>query len=707
MFKLSYLEVGPFRSFIEPQRITFPDSGLFCIQGKNLNTGGSSGTGKSNLLLAIEYAFGSCPLPSTVLGSWFSDEPPTVKLGVKANNQLVELYRAKGLTLTKNGEEFAGSAKQKDEELLKIIGLSPEVRQSLTYRGQKKPGIFLNKTNGEKSDFLMPLLDLERFEKANNISDETIKSLKTKLENLSGSLQTLQETRSGIKLVNCQDLFNKIHDNKILIEQYELQLAQTKENQEVARIKAESDAVAARDHYLKVNVYSEQLKELGTLSTSIPKFIPDETELNRLNAVLIECQQRLSKLKEKNTKDLAEFNEKKKSIQAQINKNNLIAGSMPQIQKEHMRLENQIAVIKQNKCPTCNQEWIENQEKLKLIQHELVKVISSRLACQEAQLAVSKLQQELDELGTFEPNPTIAKLEAINNDYLVKIGEEKQKLSAAQKLHDSKYSKEIAELRAATNKIAMEANHLLINIRAKFANETNRIYIEEINRIEAINSALKAELNAAERELVKHETIQKQIDQLDAQIKQKEAEKASIEEQLNAELDLATLIGKEGFLGNIFDEVLDEISAETNNTLSQIANTAHITINFKSERLTEKGTIKKTIVPVVNVNGNTGPLNSALSGGQITTVELAVDLAVGAVISRRTGVTPGYLILDESFAVGLDNVSKEACFELLKMYSHDRLILVIDHSTEFLSLFTKTITIEFKDGVSTIKEDTV
>jgi DNA repair exonuclease SbcCD ATPase subunit len=159
------------------------------------------------------------------------------------------------------------------------------------------------------------------------------------------------------------------------------------------------------------------------------------------------------------------------------------------------------------------------------------------------------------------------------------------------------------------------------------------------------------------------------------------------------------MVGRDGFLGSIFDEVLVEISSETNKILSSIPNTSHMTLNLRSERLTQKGTIEKGIVPVIAIGGHEAPFESGCSGGMRSAVELAVDLAVATVISRRTGVVPGWLVLDECFE-GLGVCEKEACLQILGSYADDKLILVVDHSSETKEAFSQFIDVEYRDGVS-------
>ncbi len=82
-------------------------------------------------------------------------------------------------------------------------------------------------------------------------------------------------------------------------------------------------------------------------------------------------------------------------------------------------------------------------------------------------------------------------------------------------------------------------------------------------------------------------------------------------------------------------------------------------------------------------------------------VKLAVDLGFGEVVAKRRGAYPGWLVLDESFN-GLDRASKESSMEMLQVYAGDRLVLVVDHATEFQGLFSRIIEVEQVDGRSRI-----
>ena len=171
-------------------------------------------------------------------------------------------------------------------------------------------------------------------------------------------------------------------------------------------------------------------------------------------------------------------------------------------------------------------------------------------------------------------------------------------------------------------------------------------------------------------------------------------------QKINAEQDWQALMGRKGFLGVIFDDVLAEIREEVNTQLARLANVSSVTLDFVSETLTKTGTAKKAIQPVFYVNGNETRFES-LSGGQQTSVELVVDLALMVVVQRRTSTLPGFLLLDEAFN-GQGTVTKEAALEVLRQYAGDKLIVVVDHTSETKEFFSQVIEVVNEGGRSSI-----
>lgn len=213
--------------------------------------------------------------------------------------------------------------------------------------------------------------------------------------------------------------------------------------------------------------------------------------------------------------------------------------------------------------------------------------------------------------------------------------------------------------------------------------------------VAGLQRALDAAVSANALAVARTEEQQRTLLRLQEGVEKAVAARASVKKKLALEKEFAHIIGREGFLGHIFEEVLAEIANETNQIVAQLPNVGDVVIGFSSETTTKTGKSNRKIAPVVHKDGVECPLDS-LSGGQMTSVELAVDLAVGAVVARRTGVSPGWVVLDEAFE-GHDAAVKEACLEVLERAARDRLIFVVDHATETKERFSCFVEIE-SDG---------
>jgi DNA repair exonuclease SbcCD ATPase subunit len=197
-----------------------------------------------------------------------------------------------------------------------------------------------------------------------------------------------------------------------------------------------------------------------------------------------------------------------------------------------------------------------------------------------------------------------------------------------------------------------------------------------------------------------YETALAQYEALRNRIAVKNEEYKQLKKQADVEADYAAMV--KSFLIAYFEEVLNEISAEANEVLKNIPNTPTTTVQFVTEVQTAKGVTRQEIRPVVTKNGVTINLESGVSGGQMESVELAVDLSVGKVIGGRTGVQPGFMIFDESFSSHCLPV-KQACMAVLAQAATDCMILVVDHATELQDSFTSFIDVESEHDVSRFK----
>lgn len=307
--------------------------------------------------------------------------------------------------------------------------------------------------------------------------------------------------------------------------------------------------------------------------------------------------------------------------------------------------------MEQSICPTCNQHWssVSDIEKVKTEILDLIEKTKDldKLEEENRLLSVSYANRR-----RWEPDPLIGQLSAA-----IKTIEQQFQLDSV--------------------KIKSELSKKLFEIQKDI--DTKEGLVKKSNEIKVFRQKVEEEI----------QTINNEI--------------SLLQKNLSTERDFIKVLGKDGFLGLIFDEILQQISYEVNNSLKSVANMMNVTFGFDTEKLTTKGTVARKITPYVNILGNKTKLD-ALSGGMLSSLEIITDLSVKTVIESRTSNPIGFAFYDEAFD-GQGRPSKEAILDILKSYTEntDRSLFVIDHNSEVQELFDNVITVEMQNGVSSVK----
>lgn len=675
---LRKLTLKAFRSFKDTCTVEFPEKGLVLIRGKNHDTGGSSGSGKSSINLAIAYALGYSPFPATALQSWLTEEPMSVKLELTAKDDEIVIARGEKLSVTINGKKVAGSASLVENKLREALGLSADLLSALTYRAQQERGLFLSKTDSEKKSFLTAVLGLERFEQAVEQAGENIKKLEkdghATLSQIEPAKLTVDRYRADLQSLTHVDV----------------------EPLKTAAKEAEAEHVDAKKRLDNVKEYLQTVifdrdRELAAIP--VVAFEPDMSEVKRVSDLLANVNERIDKLKAADKeRDVARLAQLREIGQRVTNLRKRQLESL-QIHSQIQSRTKEITKLQQSICPTCERQWDEAQDRIAALAKQNSEDAKTM---QEHELALDlllPLEKEADALSTFEPDPMIEKLGTVKSKLTTDLATAQVAVAGQRQAAEFKRQQQVL---AVTQRFESFVKEAQLAVQTQQEEE-----LAARNDLFQAQTSLKAATDSNAREAQRLQQVQQRLGEAEVYLADVEQKASTFKVQIQAEQDFIKLVGREGFLGRIFDEVLDEISTETNEILSGLPNAQHVTVRFASETATQKGTIKKSIVPMVSFNGIEAPLKSGCSGGMLTSVELAVDLAVSSVVSRRAGIVPGWLVLDEAFE-GLDIVSKESGMTILSQYAQDRLVLVVDHATEFKEMFTQFVDVELRNGVSSI-----
>lgn len=720
--RLKRLSGCAFRSMKGEFQFTFPDSGIVSVIARNLDTGGSSGGGKSGFLQALNSALGVGPFPLTDQQSWGTKKALQLKLELESERLgPVILSRGKANSLTWPGGEATGAGSIKDK-LQEVLGMPLEMLGAFIYSPQQDPEDFLSLPNAKKQEFLSTLLSLGMLESAVSKALTASKDLGTKLTMKQAAqaqaVQTVTNFLAVLKPPVMVDLGP--FDATLLAAEKRVQDAEWQV--EALRLQLEVKNDEWREQAAKIPKFEIDpvlLTAVEQTTSALQEFkgrpVVEGEKVGMLKKYLQQGQDKLAEVQLRETA-------KKVAHQAEIHRLDVAvraaqssSAEADRLQKEVEVLQRNVEVLASNACHTCGQQWLkakEEETKLRTKWQELLVRITGLRYAGSLETELVRQFQALQ----FTPDPLVKDL----SDIIARL---RREVEDAQRLEAAERQSQLADFQSRVSvaeKAVLEAKNLtqaavnIINTRiltekGDFVAKVNSAKQHLGQEVQLLNNEKHVLNNARlsnQSKLDEYKSKREYLDQLHGEQKAQGLEIDQLIIDKNAEDDFVQLVGREGFLGTIFDEVLSEISAETNDILGRIANTAHVSLEFRSETETKKGTVTKEIRPVVTIGGFEAPLRSGCSGGMISAVRLAVRIAIRRVIGRRTGAEICWLALDESFD-GLDDVCKEACAEILNEAARTELIFIVDHSAAFKAMIVQTIELEFTQGITTVKESSI
>jgi DNA repair exonuclease SbcCD ATPase subunit len=645
------LELSRFRSYVEPSEVVFPENGLVLVRGNG------SGAGKSSLFMAIYDAIGICQIPATQLKSWHSEGARRVSLRLTADDKEIVVRRGESQALLVDGAE------KPLESLPLTLGVKElEWLLPLTYRPQNGGSFFLSLSDADKKGFLSGVLGLDALEKAFDDSQE-------KTPRLQAAKDTAANRLAG--------LIGKMEATKA-------QLQTLEGSEDVAQLRAllqDAERVA-----------SEKSAALSAANVSVPELSPEDAERVQVLRMRVPpdpmVAQFEAKMKGLDQQELALKKQWSTANAAYLQATqewSMASTKLAKAEAELRSMQRQEAVTAQDlqslvagTCPTCHQPWHDHEEESD--RQGKLSALRERISSQELLVRDAAL-------GQAKPEPP-APID----------------FSQTQKMRDAlkrRLDQLIIAQKQKTLENAAAAEAIITAARAGIHRQVSQLNIEHLEAVGRVND-IRHRLQSA----IRHENLVNALAHTQAEVAQAESELGGVVLEIKKEDDFRALIGPKGFLGAIFDEVLAEISAATNNMLASMPNVSHVSLHLSSTK-TAAGSKRqqKVITPVFRSHGHeiSGAVwTRVFSGGQVTAIQLALDLAVAQVLGQRTGLEAGWLILDEPF-VGLPAAETEQVMEVLQTVAKNRLILIVDHGTESQQMFSQTIDVVNENGRSRIQ----
>jgi DNA repair exonuclease SbcCD ATPase subunit len=637
MISLNSIHLERFRTFAEKTCLSFPPTGLIQIKGM-------SGVGKSNIFESIAYVLGYSSLSVAQVKSWGQEKDASVKLFFSVNGTSIDVARDPKQRLTQNGIEFKGGAKDLIVQMETMFGIPLHLFGLLTYRPQQGLGSFIRKTDVEKKDFLTELLsELQKYEQQIQVSQDSLKQLQLDFNVYKATVDVAQRQYDEAT----KAVIDSKPERHLPFLEAEWQPAKDALEAGQAKLKKWQENLSVKSAELKV-VYSPGV-DTSLINLEIKKF-KQEDEVRRSG-----------------------IENERLGLNKQIIEYETLIKTKADIIDKIDKLEVEIDAAERDICFACKQPWIQadGQTKIDVKRNKIREFNKVLVRIESAKERLPQIKQSLANL-VFLPNPKIQELEL-----------EWSKITKSNSANQQQNIQQVEDQRKLLNE--------------KFQHAVKLLDLDSLVRTE--RELAQKYQDAKSQEVIWQNNL-KLMEKRLTELKKSQEVLERTTTKIQLEQDFIKLVGREGFLGLIFDEILADITNEANQILAQVPNTTNITVKFLTEGQTLKGIIKRSIVLEVTINGNKTAWNVGCSGGQQTVVALAIDLALGRVIARRSNVNPGFLILDEPFD-GCDVPSKMACLEMLKKYSEDKLIMVVDHSLD-VDLYDQRLTVVNENGCSTV-----
>jgi len=681
---LKKIKVKNIRSFLD-EELEFP-------RGSTL-VSGEIGSGKTSLLLAIEYAlFGLQPgqKGSSLLRNTSDEGSVSLEFEVSGINALVErrLKRTqKGVTndyaaITIGGEKSEASVTEIKSKILSLLGYPPEFvkRNNILYRytvysPQEQMKQIILEDPESRLNILRNIFGVDRYRKIKENLIIILGSIKNNSKILQGEINSLEEEKEGLEVrkINLKKTEEKIRDAN-------------RELKEKTRVKSsiQEESLSLLEKLKEKNLFEREIEKTKVLITTKRELISSlGTEL------------------EESTKSIEEvgkpFNQEDySSVLLKIKDRNLFLGKLNSSYIEIMGKSNSLqkereSILKKKErifridiCPTCLQDVSETHK------HNILN---------ETETTVSQIEKELVEL----------------------VGKKAESCSEIEQL-----KKEISLLEEERTKLEI--------LKSKTP-QTEKLKLKLVSlgkqksQAEQDYSMLDKHLDRLKEKVLRYKSFEYQFKKKEEELKlasQKEKESEIILAELKKESELSLyeislsekrILSKELSRAKLksLGELSDWLSGEFLNLIETIERNVLLRLRSTFSSIFRKwflllvpensleSEIDENFTPLIMQGGNEMDY-SFLSGGERTAVALAYRLALNQTINNFMGKlkTQGIVILDEP-TEGFSETQIEKIRDILLELNSKQLIIV-SHEQKVEGFVDNIFKISKSGNVSTIEK---
>lgn len=688
-----------FRSFDAPFQQTLPETGIVRLAGV-------SGVGKSTFLSAPAFALGYGPA-ATKAASWHGT-PLEVEVTLRDGARTLTVERGARLKLTVDREKVKGNATTVEEALAKELGFPLEVIATLGHRRQKRGSAFLSLSDERKKAFLAGPAGIEDLEGRLKVGKARLATAQAAVDAAAANLAAVQGAAGLLEEVTEAS----VAEAEAALMRLAVDHEEAQRQEEQAKYALEEALAADLARSLKV-----QTRLVQEMDAAQGRLVKADRDLQALAGTLdqlpeVQCA---ASIEATHKKCLAMLDEERaaETVRRQtwegavriaegiVTSGRISLGRLPQLGEELVKQEAKIKALSLEvpACPTCAKPWPERGQDV------LAGAVAERDRLKETLRRCGEdVRQAEEDAVWLKAHPWVAGVRA-------------QDLAKADASLRANLAAAMAQAAAAKVR-AMASAEEEARAAALASREARARYDQASNAPDPKTTAAQAAWDAA-RHAVEwaaagaHQGGREVEGRRQALGRWRQAQERL--QEARGGLGGATLARDEeadvleavrAFVGRFFDELLVEVADETNAILADVPNVQNCVISFRSEVTNKDGEVsRRAIVPVLAVGGHEIGLgdDDGASGGMVSSIHLAVDLGALQVLERRLGKKLGWLVMDEPFE-GLDPACRQACMEILRQQSRDRLVLLVDHFSESEGLTDRTIQVTGEGGRSWLQK---
>lgn len=686
--KLKHLSFSDIGRFVGEHSIDFDGLSDFVqVDAINLNTGGSSGSGKSTVFQAIEFLLGCNDTPTTILQSRLTKDKMSVSAVLEIAGRDIYVSRGKaGLSIRDGAEVFEGSSKLTEEKLQSLIGIKPDFLRKMFHKRQNEGGFFLNMKPSESYDFLADTLDIETWTKKLDLSEAKTKSLAVDQKSLDAALIICEESA-----LECSKSLASLRAPAM---DFDPELAAPLKSKEKG-IKDKILELELREKKMLAEINSLKKEEIESIQPVAVPVTPPKEDISALKAEISLKERELLEKESVRKSSIRELTSKIEAIAAKARQIKSEKEKLPSLREALEDAKQKILQTKDNKCPTCFQDW-----------HGGSKDSAFETYLQAAR-AIADSIGGIELLPGYEPLVAELSLLNTNREALEKQDPDTSDISALKGLLATKelewgesnslvlqaFSDKTSYRNALVDIVYKKYEKKGLDVSTKTGTERALLtglltdVATQISALESKQSTFKALTSQYSSSV---QTLTEMAQLSSTRLKNGKEKLATTQEELEVATQASIFL--KSFVSQLFQDCLRDIAGRATRILNRIPNMATASIQFESFKETKSGTVKAEINAVLSADGEIGVPIKSLSGGERASVDLAVDLAVIDVLEAIKGVGLDILILDEPFS-GIDATGKEEILNILTQHYSGKKILIVDHSSETKEMISDKITI--------------